>query len=214
MTAAILFDFDGVIADSEALTNRVLAEALTEIGLPTSFEEALRHYCGWRWSDCQLKIESQLGHPLPRGFREALDVRTEAILASALRPVPGVAAFLETTAHLPRAIASSSPLPFLEATTEAFGFTAHFAGRMCSAAELPHGKPHPQIYLNAATLLGARPADCLVIEDSPTGVRAGVAAGMQVVGLCAASHIQAGHEAVLRAAGAHQIAARFEEIKF
>jgi HAD superfamily hydrolase (TIGR01509 family) len=214
VTAAIIFDFDGVIADSESITNRMLAEALTAIGVPTSFDQALDLYCGWRWSDCQINIEARLGRALPPGFRSDLDRRTEAEMAATLQPVEGVGAFLEATRHLPRAIASSSPLPYLDAVIDQLGFAQHFNDRLCSAARLPFGKPHPQIYLNAAELLGIKPEHCLAIEDSPTGARAAVAAGMQVVGLCAASHIRAGHQELLKDAGAHHIVTCFEEIGF
>ncbi|MFM2100372.1 MAG: hypothetical protein RLZZ366_1911 [Pseudomonadota bacterium] len=209
---AILFDFDGVIVDSETLANQALADALTAIGLPTSLEESLALYCGWRWSDCLIKIEGRLGKPIPPDFPSFVErVSNEAVMAQ-LAPVPGAAQFLDRTRHLQRAVASSSPLAYLETVSERLGFAKHFKERYFSADQLTHGKPHPQVYLNAAAGLGVEPSDCLVIEDSPLGVRAGVAAGAYVIGLCAGSHIRSGHGERLTAAGAHQIALNYSEL--
>ncbi len=210
--AAILFDFDGVIVDSEALANQALADALTAIGLPTSLEESLSLYCGWRWADCLIKIEARLGKPIPPDFPSFVErVSSEAVMAQ-LVPVSGCAEFLARTRDLPSAVASSSPLAYLETVSAKLGFTEYFEGCYFSADQLPHGKPHPQVYLNAAAGQGVDPSNCLVIEDSALGVQAGVASGARVIGLCAASHIRPGHAALLLAAGAHQIAFSYAEI--
>jgi HAD superfamily hydrolase (TIGR01509 family) len=212
MIKAILFDFDGVIVDSETVANQALADALTTIGLPTSLEESLALYCGWRWSDCLIKIEARLGKPMPADFPSFVErVSNDAVMAQ-LAPVGGCAEFLARTRHVPRAVASSSPLSYLETVSERLGFTEHFEGFYFSADQLPHGKPHPQVYLNAAAGLGVDLSDCLVIEDSPLGVQAGVAAGARVIGLCAGSHIRVGHGERLSEAGAHQIAHSYGEI--
>lgn len=210
---AIIFDFDGVIVDSETLANQALADALTSIGLPTSLEESLSFYCGWRWSDCLIKIEARLGRPIPPDFPSFVERVSNSAVMAELAPVQGVAEFLDRTRHVPRTVASSSPLNYLETISRRLGFHDHFGGRYFSADQLPQGKPHPMVYLNAAAAIGFDPADCLVIEDSPLGVQAGVAAGMTVVGLCAASHVRAGHAERLKTAGAHHIAASFDTIE-
>ena len=210
---AIVFDFDGVIADSEAPANRVLAECLTEIGLETSYEDALDYYCGHRWSDCITRIEARHGARLPAGFVEDCQARTWERVQREIVPVPGIADFLERCAHLPRALASSSTPDWLEGLLARFGLAHHFEGRIFSAAGLARGKPHPDIYLQAAAGLGVAPSECAAIEDSPIGVAAAAAANMHVVGLCAASHIRAGHEERLRAAGAHHVARSYREVE-
>jgi beta-phosphoglucomutase-like phosphatase (HAD superfamily) len=209
---AIVLDFDGVIADSEALANRVLAEALTEIGLATTYEDALTLYCGRRWAECAAEIAARFGGPLPSGFIERCMARVDEAFVREVTPVAGVGEFLSRTAHLPRAIASSSRIDWLERGLARLGFGEHFTGRLFSASELARGKPHPDIYLHAARGLATPPEACLAIEDSPVGVAAAVSAGMRVVGLVAGSHIRTGDDARLAAAGAHHVARSFDEV--
>lgn len=204
--AALIFDFDGVIADSEAPANRLLAEALTQLGLPTSYETALTDYCGKRWSDCAGLIEARLGCPLPEHWVMERQRELEAYGLDGLPPVGGVGDFLDAHSHLPKAVASSSELDWLTVLLARFGFDHHFGEHVYSAAGLARGKPHPDIYLNVASALNVEPAACVVIEDSPTGAAAGIAAGMTVIGLLAASHIRDGHVERLRAVGVEHMA--------
>ncbi|MFM6852605.1 MAG: HAD family hydrolase [Sphingopyxis sp.] len=212
--AAIICDFDGVIADSETLANRSLAESLTAIGLPTSMADSLRDYYGHNWQETQRRIEARLGGPLPENFRADHRVRARAAFANGFCPVPGAVDFLDRTMGTPRAIASSSNADYIGWALGHFGLTHHFDAHIYSADGMARGKPHPDIYLMAAAGLGVDPAQCLAIEDSPTGARAAVAAGMQVVGLVAAGHIMdpAAHAETLRAVGVHHIAHNFADV--
>ena len=126
--------------------------------------------------------------------------------------VEGVREFVDANRHRKLAIASSSETAWLEGTLARLGLLAPFGGRLYSAAGLPRGKPHPDIYLEAAAGLGAAPSACMVIEDHPVGVAAGAAAGMSVVALLAAGHILPGHEERVRAAGAHHVARTYGEV--
>ena len=212
--AAIIFDFDGVIADSEVRANRTLAESLTAIGLPTTYEESLRDYCGHNWQETERRIVARFGGPLPPDFREQHRERAIRMFAEGFAPVPGAPAFLDALGVLPRAIASSSSPAYIANSLDRFGLAHHFGGHVYSADGWDRGKPHPDIYLAAAKGLGVDPALCLAIEDSPTGARAAIAAGMTVVGFCGAGHIvdQAAHGAILRGVGVHRLAFAFEEI--
>jgi len=211
---AIVFDFDGVIADSELIANHALAESLTAIGLPTTFDDCLREYCGHNWRETERRIESRLGSALPTGFRDDHRRRARVRFAAELTPVPGVAAFLERTAGLPRAIASSSSIEWLAHALDHMGLAHHFGGHLYSADGLARGKPHPDIYLAAAEGLVIAPERCLAVEDSPVGARAAVAAGMRVIGLTAAGHIgdRNTHAAELREAGVDRVVSAFAEI--
>jgi HAD superfamily hydrolase (TIGR01509 family) len=211
---AVIFDFDGVIADSEAISNRQLAEALTAIGLPTSFEDCLSNYYGRNWPDCEQRIVAQLGCRLPGGFVQQLENAVELAFERDLTCVAGAADFIKRHAVQPKAIASSSSREYLASTLDRFGLAEDFGEHLYSAANSKRGKPYPDIYLEAATGLGIPPVRCLVIEDSPVGVSAGVAAGMMVVGLLVGEHIidEKGHGDQLAAAGAHYLARTFEEI--
>jgi HAD superfamily hydrolase (TIGR01509 family) len=157
-------------------------------------------------------IEAEIGRPLPAGFRarskEAFELRLDEVTA-----VAGVAAFLAELPPVPKAVASSSPTRWLRSSLERFGLAHHFGDRLFSAAEhVARGKPHPDIYLHAARELGVRPAEVLVLEDTPAGVSSARAAGMTVVGLCAGLHCGPGHGERLRAAGADHIAGSYAEV--
>lgn len=201
----IVFDYDGVVADSELLNNQVLAELLSECGLPTSLDESLATYMGKRWLDCLPLIEDRLGGPCPGHVHAEWTRRCHDRAATDLQPVAGFLDFLAARTER-RCIASSSPVGWIEMGLERFGVGASFGGPIFSAAvHVTRGKPHPDLFLHAAAAMGVEPARALVIEDTPTGVRAGVAAGMTVVGLCAGGHVRDGHAERLKAAGADEV---------
>jgi HAD superfamily hydrolase (TIGR01509 family) len=209
---ALIFDFDGVIADSEMLANTVLAEWVSCHGLPTTVEQAMQRYLGKRWPEVIAAVEAQSGRALPADFPQALKMATLERFRAELQEVPGAAAFVRRHAHWRRGIASSSAADRLGVCLERLGLAEDFGEHVYSAELVERGKPAPDIFLLAASRLGVAPADCIVIEDSAGGVRAGLAAGMTVIGLCAASHVSVGHAEVLRAAGAHHVAADWEEV--
>jgi HAD superfamily hydrolase (TIGR01509 family) len=157
-------------------------------------------------------IESEIGRPLPAGFRdgtrEAFRLRLDEVTA-----VEGVAAFLDSLPPLPKAVASSSPTDWLRTALQRFGLAHHFNGKLFSAAEhVERGKPFPDIYLHAARDLAVKPQDVLVLEDTAPGVKAAKAAGMTVVGLCAGLHCGLGYGDRLRAAGADHVAGSYAEV--
>lgn len=209
---AIIFDFDGVIVDSEALANAALAEVLISQGYEISAEEAIARYSGLRWRDCHRAIEAGSGlsfdcEALGAQVDEAAAARMAEMLA-----IEGIGPFLDSQSHRRLAIASSSDKSWLDAHLARLGLARHFKGRVFSAAGIPRGKPHPDIYLSVAQALGVAPAACLVIEDHPVGVAAGAAAGMMVIALLAASHIRDGHADRVRDAGAHHVARSYAEV--
>jgi HAD superfamily hydrolase (TIGR01509 family) len=209
---AIIFDFDGVLADSEVLSNTVIAEVVTELGVPTSLDDAYRIYMGKRLQEVIEAIERVTGRKLPADFADSYQQRTFGAFRARLKAVEGAREFLETWRGVPTCIASSSSPERLALSLDVLGMTDLFAGRVFSASNVARGKPHPDIFLHAAAQLGVAPADCIVIEDSVGGVIAGRAAGATVIGLTAAGHIQPGHDARLRDAGADHVAASFAEL--
>jgi len=210
--AAIIFDFDGVIADSEMLANLVLADELTRLGLPTTLEESYARYVGTRWDEMIARIEAGLGGPVPEAWGDHLSDTMMARFRSDLAEVPGAGAFIAALGERPRGIASSSSPARLALCLEVLGLGAAFGPHVFSAELVTRGKPHPDIFLLAAERLAAPPSACLVIEDSPSGVTAAKAAGMTVIGLLAGAHIQPGHDARLRAAGADHVARSWAEV--
>lgn len=210
---ALIFDFDGVIADSEAIANSVLAETVSDLGHPTTMDQSLSRYGGKRWADVMTEIESATGKTLHAGFSEDLKLATFERFRTDLKEVSGAKDFIRRFSHLPRCIASSSSLDRLELCLSLLALEAEFGRHVYSGDMVARGKPHPDVFLFAAGQLGVDPSDCLVIEDSAGGIRGAVAAGMTAVGLCAASHIRDGHGLKLREAGAVHLAETWAEVE-
>jgi HAD superfamily hydrolase (TIGR01509 family) len=213
MTRALIFDFDGVIADSEVLANSALADYLTRLGHPTTTAESLATYLGKRWPEVIATVEDRIGRKLPDNFSADLKAAVHERFARDLGEVEGARDFIDAFAHLPRAIASSSSADRLALCLDVLELTDMFGANVFSADLVERGKPDPAIFLLAAEKLNTPPGHCIVIEDSAGGVRAGRAAGMTVIGLTAASHLQPGHADALRNAGAHHIAASWDEVR-
>lgn len=196
MFELVIFDCDGVLVDSEPVGNRVLAGLLSEIGLPTSTEEAVRDYMGRSVESCLEIIEAKLGRPVPAEFTETLTRRTFAALRDELQAVPGIESALDRIA-LPICVASSGPHDKMRLTLGLTGLLPRFEGRLFSATDVGRGKPSPDLFLHAAASLDVAAERCAVVEDSVLGVRAGQAAGMTVFGFASRSDPRA-----LAAAGA------------
>jgi HAD superfamily hydrolase (TIGR01509 family) len=207
----IIFDYDGVVADSELLSNTALAEVLTGIGLPTTTDEAIAAYMGKRWVDFRPLIEARLERPCPDTVHADWTRLCHARAHGALETIPGLVDFIDGL-RTPRCIASSSPPGWIDLGLARFGLTDRLGPVFSAAVHVTRGKPHPDIFLHAAAAMGADPGRTVVIEDSATGVLAGVAAGMRVVGLCAGGHIRDGHAQGLEAAGAHHITHSWDEV--
>ena len=177
----VIFDCDGVLVDSEPLSNRILAELLTAEGLPTTADDSIRLFMGRSWASVAALVEQRLGHPLPGGFSARyLDTLFEAFERE-LEPVAGVTDALDAIA-LPTCVASSGSHERIRTALRATGLLDRFDGRIFSATDVEHGKPAPDLFLHAATRMVFEPSRCVVVEDSPAGVQAARAAGMPVLG--------------------------------
>jgi HAD superfamily hydrolase (TIGR01509 family) len=177
----VIFDCDGVLVNSEPISNRILAERLTAIGLPTTTEDAISDYMGRSWKTDQEIIEGRLGRPLPEGWVDAYHAEVITAFTTELLPVEGIAAALDAIEE-PWCVASSSAHPRIRAALSACGLLERFDGRIFSATDVEHGKPAPDLFLHAARECGAAPERCVVIEDAPPGAEAGRRAGMEVLG--------------------------------
>ena len=176
----VIFDCDGVLVDSEPLSNRILAEHLTAIGLPTTFEDAVRDFMGRSWKTCTEIIEGRLGRPLPEGWADGYHADVFAAFERELEPVPGLPQALGAI-DLPTCVASSSGHERIRTALTATGLLERFDGRIFSATEVEHGKPAPDLFLHAARRMGVAPGACVVVEDAPAGAEAGRRAGMTVL---------------------------------
>lgn len=178
----VIFDCDGVLVDSEQVSNRILAELLTEIGLPTTTEESIASFMGRSWASNLAVIEQRLGGPPPPDLTERYRAARDAQLRH-VEPVDGILDALDRI-DLPSCVASSGDHAKMALTLGATGLLDRFRGRIFSAADLPdgRGKPAPDLFLHAARAMGWEPRSTAVVEDSAPGVEAGIAAGMRVFG--------------------------------
>ena len=204
---AVLFDCDGVLVDSEAITNRVLRDMLEEAGWALSSEECMRLFIGKMVRSQQALIETKTGKPLTDAWMSTFYARRNAALERdvvAIDGAPAAVRYLFDRLQGRIACASGADRPKVEMQLRITGMLPYFDGRIFSGHELPRTKPHPDVYLAAAEALGVDPARCLVIEDSVTGTTAGVAAGATVWAYHPPVHAASSAEE-LQAAGAARL---------
>ena len=187
--ALVIFDCDGVLIDSEPIANRVLAGQLGSIGLELSPDEVMARFVGRTREGCLELAQRLLGRPLPADFAGRWDEALFAALGAEVKAVDGVAGLLRRL-RVPWCVASNGTPHRMRMSLEAAGLLPLVEGRLFTASEVARPKPAPDLFLHAAARMGAEPARCAVIEDTPTGVKAGVAAGMRVLAYAAAAHAQ------------------------
>ena len=196
----VIFDCDGVLVDSEIISNDVLARALTEQGLPTTLAQSRRDYQGLLLAEINSRAQAKLGRPLAKDWIERYERDRAVVFRRELRAVPGVAESIRRiqTAGVSVCVASQGQLEKTRLSLQLTKLDPLFPDEVLfSAYSVPRGKPHPDLFLHAAQAMAAEPARCTVVEDTPSGVTAAVAAGMRVLGYAADSDA-----AALRAAGA------------
>lgn len=184
----VIFDFDGVLVDSEAISARMLVQALSSYGVRIDLEYVARHFLGRSYPVVLSQIRAEFGVELPEGFEADYRARLLAAFDRELHVMPGVREVIGSLA-VPFALATSSSPLRLAHTLELVGLARTFEGRMTTSAEVAHGKPAPDLFLLAAEKQGIAPQRCLVIEDSFPGIRAGLAAGMEVWRFVGGSHL-------------------------
>ena len=206
----VIFDCDGVLVDSEVLALEVELAMLGDQGLAFTREEYVTRFMGLSYEQFHEVIDAEsvkrLGRPPAHDFRTELAARLRQTMIDKLTAVPGAHDAVAVTT-LPKAVASSSTREGLERKLRQVGLWDHFAPHVYSAQHVERAKPAPDLFLHAAGQLGIAPADCLVIEDSVNGVKAGIAAGMTVWGFLGGGHADDGLAARLTAAGASRILA-------
>lgn len=180
----VIFDCDGVLVDSERITNTVFCSMLNDLGLSVSLADMFERFVGLSTGQCLQRITQMLGEPPPDTFVRELRRREAAALREQITAIPDVEAVLASLS-MPFCVASSGEHEKIRLTLGATGLLRYFENRIFSVADVARPKPEPDVFLLAAHTLGVAPSACAVVEDTPTGVRAGVAAGMRVFGFCA-----------------------------
>ncbi len=202
MPDLVIYDCDGTLIDTETLYGEVSLAACHALGLT---DWTIDHYVdsivGIPWSDGVKVIEAAHGRALPADFEQTIEDAVALRLESELRALPGVREALDVIGGR-RCVASSTSIAPLRRNLAITGLIDLFDPHIFSASQVARGKPHPDVFLHAASQMGAAARDCLVIEDSVPGVRAAQAAGMRVVGFTGVSHDKARSAARLTEAGA------------
>jgi HAD superfamily hydrolase (TIGR01509 family) len=178
----IIFDCDGVLVDSEAISNGVIVEMANSYGAQIDIDYALKNYSGTSLDFVLKDIESRINKKLPNNFVSEYRRISFERFATDIQPVEGIVDVLEALT-IPFCVASNGPLNKMVLNLKVTGLSKYFEGNMFSAYEINSWKPDPTLFLTAAKTMGFKPEDCAVVEDSLSGVQAGIAGGFDVFAL-------------------------------
>jgi HAD superfamily hydrolase (TIGR01509 family) len=195
----IIFDCDGVLVDSERITNQVFCAMLNDLGVMVTLDDMFERFVGLSMPQCLTLIEELHGAPPPDWFVPELRKRAGEALQAKITPIPGVVEVIKSLT-IPYCVASSGDHEKIRLTLGATGLLKYFENKIFSVMDVARPKPAPDVFLFAADRLGVEPNRCAVIEDTPTGVTAAVAAGMHVFGYAANTPASR-----LHSAGAHRV---------
>lgn len=180
MFDGVIFDCDGVLVDSEKIGVHIDRRVLAEVGLDFTIEEVVGHFMGKSDKHFVETVESMLGKPVPENWLDEISKQYHQAFENELTPVPGIVEALDEL-ELAHCVASSGTHEKMRFTLGKTGLINRFQNKLFSATEVERGKPHPDLFLYAASQMGWAPERCAVVEDSQAGVQAGLAAGMKVV---------------------------------
>ena len=211
---AIIFDFDGVLLESEFKANLLLAELLTDMGHRHTAAETIRHYTGLSGDDFIAAIERRIGTQLPPEFHGRMKEESRRALRDGIDAVIGAVEFVRSLpTSLPKAVASSSSTKWIRGHLEHLGLSDAFGEHVYSGREhVARGKPAPDVYLHAAERLGVAIERSVILEDSEVGAIGALASGATVIGVAAGRHCFDGHADMLRAVGIEHVAHSFDEV--
>jgi len=198
----VIFDCDGVLVDSEMISCRAHAEALTRYGYPITPERVLQRFLGVSDREARLIVEAELGRRLPDDFEAEINQETLRFYPGDLKAIAHVGDAIDTI-DLPKCVASSGTPDKIHRGLTCAGLYERLAPHIFSALQVKRGKPAPDLFLFAAGQMKARPERCIVVEDSVPGITGARAAGMKVLGFHGGSHCAMEHAARLKTAGAH-----------
>lgn len=181
MVKCIIFDCDGVLVDTEKIGNGVLLEMASEHGFEMEIEDAYRNFNGRKLKDCFRYIEETIDKELPETFETEFRHRSFSAFKTQVKPMEGIVSFIEKLT-IPYCVASSGPVEKIRLNLEVAGLLNKFENKLFSSYQIGSWKPEPGIFLHAAKEMGFDVKDCIVVEDSVAGVRAGIDGGFKVYG--------------------------------
>jgi HAD superfamily hydrolase (TIGR01509 family) len=183
----VIFDCNGVLVDSEALSTAIVSQEFIRAGFGLTPDVVARYFTGRRPADMFAEVEMAAGRKLPADFPTTVAAATLRRFREELRATKH-AAYALSWLRGPKCVASSSSHDRIRVSLETTDLIRFFEPNLFSAGDVRNGKPAPDLFLHAANRMGVDPGACIVVEDSPVGVAAGVAAGMTVVGFVGGSH--------------------------
>jgi HAD superfamily hydrolase (TIGR01509 family) len=207
----VIFDCDGVLIDSEAVSMATDQKLLASCGVEISIAEMHRRFVGKTFQAMIDEIEAELSVSLPKDLEARKDDLMVAEYRQSLQPVLGVREALDQI-FLPKSIGTNGPRARALLALDVTGIAHHFDGRLTTFEEVKEGKPAPDVYLLAAKRAGVKPEQCAVIEDSVTGMMAAAAAGCHAVGFTGSNAHRDEHALALSAVGAKHIIHHMAEL--
>lgn len=207
----LIFDFDGVLVDSELIIHQILIEEIAHYGPRFNLNVFMNRFAGRTTADIVkiIKIENKV--PLPDDFLSHLEEQLLIKLPPRLQATPGTAKMLQALSEL-KCVASNASEERLNYFLNVVNLSKFFKGNIFSAEMVAHPKPHPDLFLFSAKTMGVSPQDCLVIEDSVTGIKAAKAAGMKALGFTGAHHLGPAYNKDLLEAGVEFIFKNMTEL--
>jgi len=180
----VIFDCDGVLVDSEPISNQIIVDMANDLGADTDFDYAMKHFKGSHFKECIDKISKLVTQPIPDSFEATYRARTLEAFKKDLKPIEGVIEVIENL-KLPFCVASSGLESKMRFNLDLIGLLPYFEGNIFSCYTIQKWKPDPSVFLWAARTMGFKPYECIVIEDSILGVQAAKNGGFDVFGFTA-----------------------------
>lgn len=208
----IIFDCDGVLVDSEPLAAEAYERVYEKHGMSGVGPDIIAQCIGMKQADILVKIRELTGHDFPEHAHGDIWAETKRLFTEKLVETEGLRHFLEAL-PVARCVASSSSVERINHSLAITGLAPFFGEAIYSSSMVKRGKPAPDIFLHAAERMGADPARCAVIEDSPFGVEGAVAAGMTAIGYTGGGHSYEGHGQRLMAHGAVAACANWDAVR-
>jgi HAD superfamily hydrolase (TIGR01509 family) len=185
----IIFDCDGVLVDSEEIGNKVLLSMTKEFGLGMTMKEAIMNFSGRSLKDCFQQIENRINQKLPTDFEKEYRKQSSEAFKTELKPVKGVKQFIDSLS-ISYCVASSGPVEKIKSNLTITGLADNFGQNIFSSYQINSWKPDPEIFLFASKEMGYSPNECIVIEDSKSGVISAIKGGFKVYGFANANNSQ------------------------
>ncbi len=180
----VIFDCDGVLVDSEPISNQILVDMANDLGADIDLAFAMKHFKGSHFKECVAIVSKLVNKPIPETFEAEYRRRSLEAFEKHLKPIEGVTQVIQQL-HLPFCVASSGMESKMRFNLNLVGLLPYFENKLFSCYTIQKFKPEPDVFLWAARTMGFQPHECVVIEDSVLGVQGALKGGFDVFGFTA-----------------------------